>query len=154
MSDKTLSAPFSESNIAFERATSQLNRTERFAVSQAYPPKLILFAVGTMWALHFIWERLWSQAAISFLIFVIAGVMSARKIDKAFLSSTLLGRVFAELAQPSSVLTQALGFAALFFGAHVRGPFYVLIGASLVLLTHAVAWRRVLTIALRTGPRN
>lgn len=146
MSDKAIDTYAGET---WERVTAQLTPLERFAVGQAYPPKLILFALGTMWSLHFIWERLWAQAAFSFLIFFSLGLLMARKADKGLLARTVLGRVFADMAQPSSLLVQLIGLIAVFFGAYVRGPFYVLIGASLVLLVHAVAWKRILNIELR-----
>ena len=123
-----------------------LTPAERFFVQYAYPPKLILDGIGLMWALHFVWERLWTQSLISLIGFSLVGSVFAGAANRSVLAATLLGCFCRCLAKGTNVAAQISGAIVLVFGVWSRTPFYGFIGISFILLAHANAWRQAYRI--------
>lgn len=117
----------------------RLNALQKYLVMHANPVKLLIDAVGFLWAAYFTYQHLWLPAAVSVVIFEIGGAWAARESDLEALSRTRWGEFWLALAKPSILVLNVIAFGVVLYGLWQRVGFIILGGASLELLVAAAA---------------
>jgi hypothetical protein len=123
--------------------SDELTVLQKYFLMRFHPIKMIFDIVGAMWAVYFLWIKVWPMAFISAVFFGLVGLFSVRHVDLDEMSQTTLGKMGLLHAHPVNLTLNLMGLIPLVYGLWEHSTEYILIGLTIVYFGHLYGWEEV-----------
>lgn len=115
---------------------------ERFMLRKFHPQKILLDAIGAMWAVYFLWNHDWVTALSISAFCGLIGVVAVWNLNFQRMSETTLGRLALLHLHPFNITVQTLALVPIVFGIWSHSVEFILAGMTLLLIGHLFGWSR------------
>lgn len=123
--------------------SKQFSLFEKFILRKFYPRKIFFDAVGSIWAVYFLWNHEWQGALVVTVAASLLGILSVWNIDLEKMSETLLGKLALLHLNPFNLATQIIGVAMGVYGIWIHSTETILAAISIILIGHIFGWEKV-----------